>query len=90
MLVILPVLALFIPAVALMVRRFHDQDKLGFFVLMGLIPVIGNLLVLIGMAMPGDDGDNSYGPDPREHPDNWRIAYGSEEAEDRPRAVNLR
>ena len=90
LLLMLPVLALFVPAVALMVRRFHDQDKSGFFLLMGLIPLIGNLLVLIGMAMPGEDGENSYGPDPRDDPENWRMSHPSEETDARPRAVNIR
>lgn len=59
------VLALFIPSLAVQVRRFHDQDKSGWFVLLGFIPYIGGLIVLVFMCLPGTVGDNRFGPDPK-------------------------
>jgi uncharacterized membrane protein YhaH (DUF805 family) len=53
-----------IPTLAVMVRRFHDQDKTGWLVLLNFIP-FGGLIVLIFMLLPGTEGDNRYGPDPK-------------------------
>lgn len=61
---ILFLLAIFIPALAVQVRRFHDQDKSGWFVLLGLIPFIGGIIVLVFMCLPGTVGSNRFGADP--------------------------
>ena len=58
-------LALLIPGIAVTVRRFHDQDLSGWFVLLGLIPYIGGLVILIFMFMEGKSGPNRFGPDPK-------------------------
>lgn len=58
-------LALFIPALAVQVRRFHDQDISGWCVLLGFIPFVGWIIVLIFMCMEGTPGSNQYGPDPK-------------------------
>jgi len=42
-------LAVIIPGIAVQVRRFHDQDKSGWFVLLGLIPFLGGIIVLVFM-----------------------------------------
>ena len=50
---------------ALQVKRWHDRDKSGWWVLIGLIPVIGNIWALVETGfLRGTDGTNSYGPDP--------------------------
>ncbi len=54
-----------IPAIAVQARRFHDQGKSGWFVLFNLVPYIGGIVALIFMALPGTEGENQYGPDPR-------------------------
>lgn len=58
-------LAIFIPALAVQVRRFHDQDKTGWLVLLNFIPFIGGLIVLIFMCLDGTHGENRFGPDPK-------------------------
>ena len=65
-LVILIALALIIPGLAVQVRRFHDQDKSGWFVLLGFIPYVGGLIMLIFMLLPGTTGPNRFGPDPKD------------------------
>ena len=45
------------------VRRLHDTNKSGWFVILFLIPLIG-LIVLIFLILPGDKGRNKYGPNP--------------------------
>lgn len=60
------VLGLFIPQLALQVRRFHDQDKSGWFALFNIIPYIGIFITLIFMCIEGTKGENRFGPDPKE------------------------
>ena len=59
------VLAVLIPSLAVQVRRFHDQDKSGWFVLLGLIPYIGGLSTFVFMLIDGTPGPNQYGDDPK-------------------------
>ena len=56
----------FIPALAVQVRRFHDQDKSGWMVLLAFIPFIGGLIVLVFMCLEGTRGGNRFGPDPKD------------------------
>lgn len=58
-------LAILIPSLAVQVRRFHDQDKSGWFVLLNFIPFVGGLIVFIFMCLDGTRGDNRFGPDPK-------------------------
>jgi uncharacterized membrane protein YhaH (DUF805 family) len=58
-------LASFVTCLMVQIRRFHDQDRSGWFALFNLIPYIGWLIVLAFMVLPGTKGDNYYGPDPR-------------------------
>ena len=51
-----------IPSLAVQVRRFHDQDKPGWFLLIGLIVPF---FTLIFMCLEGTKGPNRYGPDPK-------------------------
>jgi uncharacterized membrane protein YhaH (DUF805 family) len=60
------ILALFVPTLAVQVRRFHDQDKSGWYVLLGLIPYVGGIIVLVFMCIEGTRGPNRFGPDPKE------------------------
>ena len=55
----------FIPALAVSIRRLHDWDKSGWFLLFNLIPFVGQLIVFVFMCIPGNVGHNPYGPDPK-------------------------
>lgn len=57
-------LFLLIPAIAAGVRRIHDVNKSGFYILLGLIPFIGGLILLFFLIPEGTKGKNNYGPDP--------------------------
>ncbi len=59
-------LAVFIPGLAVLVRRLHDTGKSGWMVLVGLIPLAGAIWLLILMVTEGDKGANEYGPDPKD------------------------
>jgi uncharacterized membrane protein YhaH (DUF805 family) len=52
-----------IPAIMVYIKRFHDRDKTGWWVLIGLIPLIGPLWLLIELGfLKGTDGPNRFGP----------------------------
>ena len=55
-----------IPGIAVQIRRFHDQDKSGWFLLLGFIPYVGGLIMLVFMLLPGTAGPNRFGPDPKD------------------------
>lgn len=53
------------PGLAIQIKRWHDRGKSGWWVLIGLIPIIGFWWVLIECGfLQGDVGPNEYGPDP--------------------------
>lgn len=58
-------LAVLIPSLAVAVRRLHDTGKSGWWILIAVIPVVGSIILLIFMLLPGDRGDNAHGPDPK-------------------------
>jgi len=58
-------LALLIPALAVTVRRLHDTNKSGWFILVSLIPFVGGIYLLYLEILEGDKGPNQYGPDPK-------------------------
>lgn len=59
-------LGILIPSIAVQIRRFHDQDKSGWFVLLALIPFLGGIVVLVFMCLEGTKGPNRFGPDPKD------------------------
>lgn len=59
-------LFIFIPGIAVTIRRLHDIGKSGWMQLVILIPLIGWIWFLILMAKEGEDGPNQYGESLRE------------------------
>jgi uncharacterized membrane protein YhaH (DUF805 family) len=59
-------LALFLPGLAVAIRRLHDTDRSGWWILIGLIPIIGWIILLVFYVQNGTAGPNSYGPDPKD------------------------
>lgn len=59
-------LALFVPSLAVGVRRMHDTGKSGWYLLVGLIPFVGWIIVIVWLATEGDPVPNEYGPSPKE------------------------
>ena len=54
-------LALFLPTLAVTIRRLHDSDKSGWWVLIQLIPIVGTIIILIFIISNGTPGDNRFG-----------------------------
>ena len=52
-----------IPTVIVYIKRFHDRDKSGWWVLISLIPVIGAIWILVELGfLKGTPGPNRFGP----------------------------
>ena len=52
-------------SIAVGIKRFHDRNKSGWWVLIAFVPVIGGLWYLIECGfLRGTAGPNTYGPDP--------------------------
>ena len=49
-------------SVTVTIRRLHDVGKSGWYIFMGLIPLVGGILVLVKLASPSELRDNQYGP----------------------------
>src|SRR3954470_23751130 len=61
----LAVLGLFLPNLAVTVRRLHDSGHSGWWLLIGLVPLIGAIVVLV-FTLQSSDAPNKWGPDPDE------------------------
>lgn len=58
-------LAVLIPGIAVSVRRLHDTNRSGWWLLISLIPLIGAIVLLVFMVQDSQEGDNQYGPNPK-------------------------
>ena len=59
-------LALLIPSIAVAVRRLHDTDRSGWWLLIGFIPLIGSIVLIVFLVLDGTAGTNRFGPNPKE------------------------
>lgn len=59
-------LALFLPGLAVSIRRLHDIDRVGWWVLLALIPIVGAIVLIYWACLRGTVGANRFGPDPLE------------------------
>jgi uncharacterized membrane protein YhaH (DUF805 family) len=67
-------LALLLPGLAVAVRRLHDTGRTGWWILIGLIPFIGFIVLLIFFLEQGNPGPNEYGPPPPGSPEAYAAA----------------
>ena len=58
-------LAVLLPTLAVAVRRLHDIGRSGWWLLIGLIPVIGTIILLALFILDGMPGDNRFGSNPK-------------------------
>ena len=59
-------LAVIIPGLAVEVRRLHDTGRSGWWILIGLVPFIGAIVLLVFLVQDSQPGANQYGPNPKE------------------------
>ena len=58
-------LVLLLPSLAVAVRRLHDTGRSGWWLLIGIIPIIGWIILIVWYCKDTTPGDNQYGPDPK-------------------------
>ena len=58
-------LAILLPSLGVCVRRLHDTGKSGWFILLGLIPFVGVIILLVFMCLDSNPGENKFGPNPK-------------------------
>lgn len=57
-------LALLLPGLGVLARRLHDIDRSGWWILLGLIPIVGLIILIVWCCRRGTLGPNRFGPDP--------------------------
>ncbi|MEU6985751.1 DUF805 domain-containing protein [Streptomyces sp. NPDC046324] len=58
-------LGVFLPTLAVTIRRLHDTGRSGWMILLGLIPLVGGIILIVFYATEGNQTDNAYGPNPK-------------------------
>jgi len=58
-------LAVLIPTIAVAMRRLHDTDRSGWWLLLAFVPLIGGLVLLVFFVLDGTPGSNRFGPSPK-------------------------
>ncbi|MEA1921891.1 MAG: DUF805 domain-containing protein [Pseudomonadota bacterium] len=58
-------LAILVPSIAVSIRRLHDTGRSGWWLLIGIIPFIGAIVLFIFMIQEGKDDENVYGSNPK-------------------------
>jgi uncharacterized membrane protein YhaH (DUF805 family) len=58
-------LALLLPTLAVAIRRLHDTNRSGWWILIGLIPLVGWIILIVWYCEAGTPGANRFGPDPQ-------------------------
>ena len=54
-------LGMVIPQLAVSVRRLHDTDKSGWWLLLGFIPIFGTIALIVLFSLASSEGDNRFG-----------------------------
>jgi uncharacterized membrane protein YhaH (DUF805 family) len=60
--------AILLPALAVVVRRLHDIGKSGWWLLIGLVPLIGGIWLFVLLVQDSEEGENQYGANPKTSP----------------------
>ena len=59
-------LLVLIPSIAVSVRRLHDTNRSGWWVVISLIPIIGVLVLFVFTCLDSQPGTNRFGANPKE------------------------
>ena len=58
-------LGVLVPSIAVTVRRLHDTDRSGWWILISFVPLIGALVMLFFTVKDSQPGANRFGPNPK-------------------------
>lgn len=59
-------LLILVPSIAVVVRRLHDTDRSGWWILISLIPLIGVIVLFVFICLDSQPGTNRFGANPKE------------------------
>ncbi|WP_380167047.1 DUF805 domain-containing protein [Jannaschia sp. R86511] len=58
-------LALLLPGLGVAVRRLHDTDRRGWWIFIGLVPLVGPIVLIVFYVLDSTIGENRFGPNPK-------------------------
>ncbi len=58
-------LVVLLPTLGVAIRRLHDTDRSGWWILIGLVPLVGFIVLLVFFASEGKPNENKFGPNPK-------------------------
>jgi len=64
-LILIYTLAIIIPSFAVLVRRLHDTDRVGWWFFISFVPLVGGLILLYFMLQDSTIGNNQFGENPK-------------------------
>ncbi len=59
-------LAIILPGLAVAARRLHDTGRSAWWLLIGLVPLVGPIVLIVFCVQDSQPGSNQYGPNPKE------------------------
>jgi uncharacterized membrane protein YhaH (DUF805 family) len=62
---VLFLLSMLLPSIAAQIRRLHDTGRSGWWSLVNVIPYVGSIILLVLLALPGEEGANKWGENPK-------------------------
>jgi uncharacterized membrane protein YhaH (DUF805 family) len=65
---VLYIVATMIPSLSSLVRRLHDTNRSGWWLLIGMLPAVGPVILLGITVTDSDPGQNRFGPNPKQQP----------------------
>ena len=64
-----------VPSIAVGIRRLHDSNRSGWWLLVSLVPFLGFIVMIIFLTSAGTSGSNDYGPEPGADPGHEDIIH---------------
>ncbi len=58
-------LAVLLPGIGVAIRRLHDTNRSGWWLLIGFVPLIGLIVLLVFMVLDSTPGENRFGSNPK-------------------------
>ncbi|WP_436858968.1 DUF805 domain-containing protein [Citrobacter tructae] len=62
---IIYMLGVMLPSIGVAIRRLHDTDRSGWWLLISFIPVVGTIVLIVFLCQNGTAGNNRFGADPK-------------------------
>lgn len=61
-------IAVLLPGLGVTIRRLHDTDRSGWWILIALVPLVGGIILIVFLATEGKQAPNAHGPNPKYAP----------------------